>query len=407
MVKCLDYAGLSYFLQKIRNLLSPLESGIAASNYSHIQQQALYGLQNNYCPNAIIEPMCTYIDNNDKLFYGGTGSTWVAYTYDDEEGMYVPKDIDGEVSNGVIKWPGSCSALVTAGIMGITYDNSRMVNGTAHISQSGSTALLQGGSNTYLAGKPFFSPQTYAAAATKYGSVQGWLHSWQMAHWLYDIGLLHHIDDDMDISVLRPGDLVFYENWTGTATHWQNINHVEVFVGFNTLADRTNMIVINGQSVENNYAAFDARPIPGVMASQLKWFARIPSSGVQPRNLIEKTFQPIHITGAGWNSINFDDGYVAHKNRAFTVIMTLDDAYKNYDTCHMNFWLYSSGSDHGTGGNIYLNSRFNQIGPNTFACVCRSDSYNTLTRIRLQFVDNMSVDFNITDLRVYDGIVSW
>lgn len=409
-------AAINERIGDIQNSIASLQAAIdeidnASIVYAKEQLSNFYSLYGNYCPSAIIEPMETFIDNNDKLFYSTTDtqSVWLANQFSTVLNKYVPMDVRGRVSNGVVQFPGSCSPIVLSGLMGIDYYNSRYANGTGTIITSGTDATLTGGVNIPYSGAGFLSPQVYAAAAAKYGSGYGWLHSWQMAHYFYDLGVLRHIDEDFDYSILKPGDILFYENWTGEATHWQNINHVEVFCGFRTTSTGLHAMAIQGQST-GDYAAFTSRNCDSnLWANQLKWFARFPTVGVTPRNLTPN-ITPFEITADGWTNIPFYDTTVrVRKNHAFSAVIEFNDNWRSQPSnLHFNVGLYPALDDpqqfDGAYASIYFD-RHNQVGPNTFVS-CGHTNELEGARVRLQTVGTPS-NLVVKDIRVYDGIIGY
>lgn len=405
-------AAINERIGDIQDSIARLQAAIdeidnASIVYAKEQLSNFYSLYGNYCPSAIIEPMETFIDNNDKLFYSTPDmqSTWVANQYSTILNKYVPMDVKGRVSNGVVQFPGSCSTLVLSGLMGIDYYNSRYGNDTGTIITSGTNATLTGGYNIPYSGAGFFSPQVYAAAAAKYGSQLGWLHSWQMAHYFYDLGVLRHIGDDFDYSILKPGDLLFYENWTGEG-HWNNINHVEVFLGFRTTPEGNFAMVIEGNST-GVYSHFTSRNCANdFWANKLRWFARFPTVGVQPRNLIPNT-APFVINEEGWTNIPFFDTSVrVRKNHAFSVVFELDGWRNQPDNFHFNVGLYPPLNDpnpfEGTFASVYLN-RYHQVGPNKFIGVGHTNELEG-ARVRVQALGSPT-NLTVKDIRVYDGVI--
>lgn len=402
-------------IQQIMDDIAAYEDEMNASidtlKYTHEQNRLLYGLQANYNPNGIILPMETFIDHNNNLFYttADIQTSWVANSYDPDTNTSTPMDVRGVSDAGVNKFPGSCSSLVMTGLLGISYENSRYANGTATITQSGSNLYLTGGKNKPFAGSRLFSENTMAAAATKYGSLLGWLHSWQLGEYLYDIGLLHPIDDIRD---LRPGDILFYDNWTGEAPHWNNINHCEVFCGFSSINGRIGLSIIQGQGTGVDYAVFATRDIEGTfVADNLKWFARIPSVGKPCENMVASIASNT-ISAAGWTNVTFSNELnPVDENRACTVIIDLDGWESSKDSCHFNIGLFDDISQatpfDGAYGIIYLNDNAWQIGPNTFATVCHTGSTYKGYRARINTVGTVNSPITIKDIKIYDGVVAY
>lgn len=386
-----------------------INDALAAQDYATAQQKLLVGNANNYNPNGLILPMETFIDHNDQLYYGtvDTQSSWVSMVYDELTDSVRPRDVQGVNDGGTIKFPGSCSTLVLSGLLGVSYENSRYGNGSASVSTSGSTAYLTGGSNVPFGASQFLSEKTQAIASIKYGSGLGNLHSWQMAEYFNAIGLLHELED---LRQLRPGDILFYANWTGEVKHWGNINHCEVLCGINAHGTEPGLMVVEGQSRNPGYAAFTNRSISSTLvADQLKWFARIPSSGAPCVDMVAD-FEPITISAAGWTNVPFANKLELAKNRAFSVIMELENWEASRNDVHFNVGLFEditlSKPVSGVYAGIFLNSTMWQVAPNTFAAVGHTGEDYGGKRARIQTIGTPSSPIVIKRLQVFNGVVS-
>lgn len=367
------------------------------SDYQKTQKRNMFGIFANGNPNALLETALTYMENNDKLFYGD-GSFLMQNEAAD--GTFYPADINGTYDGSTVKFPMSCSSLVMACLLGVPYQGSRMVNG--NITTTGNVAKLTGGKNYPYTGAPAMSEQTNGAAAKKYGSLEYTLHSWQLAEYLFDLGLLHHIDD---FSQLQPGDILFYENWTQQETipHWQSINHTDIFLGFNRSNTGASIITISGEP-NGNYCQFVASPVTGTMASVLKWYFRLPNAGNAPDN-IANFESPINITNNAFKTVRTKR--LMKSPNAYTVIFEFDKAVNDYGTLHFNvFGINEAGTtQQATPGNFYIGQAYNQIAPNKYACIIRNITGTEFNGITFNQVETTATDYNITNIQIFDGIV--
>lgn len=397
-----EVQGFEQRIEDAEAAITPIGESVDKLDYAKEQKSEFFGMQNNYGPEKIIQIAETYLANNDKLYYGD--GSFLGKTKQGDNWVY--NNVTGIVDGGVTKFPMSCSSLVMASILGIPYEKSRMANGTGSVSISGSTATLSGGINKTFAGSRFMSDNTNSAAAVKYGSLEGTLHSWQLAEYLNDLGMLHAIEN---INDLRPGDILFYENWTQeTPEHWQNINHCEIFIGFNTSNAGTNIISISGES-SGNYAQFVARPVTGTMVATLKWFARIETPHFPVRNLFEGVDTSSNVTGNQYKTIRIaDESVPLASNKAYTLVFKLSENSKEYLPLHYNVLLYNGTTTYqNPPANFYVDNDFNEIAPNTYACVVRTTGISDAIAISFQQVENKAVAYDIEWVALYDGIVNW
>lgn len=373
---------------------STAEALDTATAYRLDSYRNMLGIFPDNAPNKLLQTALSYFRNNAKLYYGD-GSYLKQREVD---GAFIPATIEGTYDGGVIRFPMSCSSLVISALMGISYENSRMGNGTGSISTSGATATLTGGNNLHYAGVSLIDEQTNGEVATRYGSLEGTLHSWQLAHYLYDLGMLHPLTD---FTQLQPGDILFYENWTQeTPAHWQNINHCEIFLGLNRSNTGVNLIAICGTST-GDYCQMVARPVTGPFVASLKWFFRPPITGEQLPNLaagnesIRIVSNAYHATRCNLDSPN-----------AYTVIFNFSDDVNNYLPLHFNVFPMAENGNPITGapGNFYIGQAPNMIGRNRYSCVvrCTSDAAYGIT---FQQVENKAVDYSV-NIEIYNGIHS-
>lgn len=395
--------------EELQAAIDGVEATVNPLTYAAAQRKLLVGNANNYNPNGLILPMETFIDHNDQLFYStaDTQASWVSMEYDELTDTVRPRDVRGVNDGGTIKFPGSCSTLVLSGLMGVSYENSRYGNGSASVSTSGSTAYLTGGTNVPFVASQFLSEKTQAIASIKYGSLLGNLHSWQIAEYFNAIGLLHELED---LRQLRPGDILFYANWTGEAPHWGNINHCEVLCGISASGTAPGLMVVEGQSSGANYAVFTTRNTSGTMvADQLKWFARIPSSGAPCVDMVAD-FEPVTISGDGFTNVAFANKLELAENRAFSVIMELENWEASRNSVHFNVGLYDDIAQsvpfNGAFAGIFLNNTMWQVAPNTFAGVGHTGGAYAGKRARIQTVGTPSSPIVIKRFQVFNGVVN-
>ena len=366
----------------------------AATAYRLESYRDMLGIFPDNAPNKILQTALSYLRNNANLYYGD-GSYLKQREVD---GAFIPATIEGTYDSGIIRFPMSCSSLVMSALMGISYENSRMGNGTGNISTSGAIATLTGGNNLHYAGVSLIDEQTNGEVATKYGSLEGTLHSWQLAHYLYDLGMLHPLTD---FTQLQPGDILFYENWTQeTPTHWQNINHCEICLGLNRSNTGVNLVVISGVPT-GDFCQMVARPVTGSYVADLKWFFRPPITGEQLPNLASVN-ESIHITNNQFKTV---ECHLDTPN-AYTVIFNFSNEVNDYLPLHFNVFPRGENGNPiaGTPGNFYIGQAPNMIGRNRYACIVRCTD-DAAYGIAFQQVENKAVDYYV-NIEVYNGIHS-
>lgn len=399
-----EVSGFNTRISNVETDMEEIKPSVDNFNYIKSESQKFYGLRNNQNPEGLISIAETYMDNNDKLFYGD--HSYLGKKKDGDNWVFKP--VPGIVDGNNVKFPMSCSTLVMSALLGIGYENSRMGNNTGSITISGNEATLVGGVNNSYAGSKFMSENTNSEAAVKYGSDEGTLHSWQLAEYLNDLGYLYRLES---INDLRPGDILFYENWTGQEEHWQNINHVEIFIGFNTTTTGTNLISISGEKDQqtNIYAQFVPRPINGTMVSTLKWFARFDSPFIPVYNHFEGVNTTVNITNNSFHTVRIKNESVPlRKNKAYTLIFKLSESSKDYLPLHFNVYLYNGTSTYQSPlAFFYVDNVFNEIAPNTYACVVRTTNIDDAIAISYQQVENKETDYYVEWIALYDGVVSW
>lgn len=348
----------------------------------------------NYAPNKLVEIAETYAQNNDKIYYGFNGAlSFLAQTL--TESGWAPSNFEGRASGGNYTFPMSCSTLVNAAIMSIPYNNSRMANGTAVMSSSGGIVHVEGGTNKNTGGNSM-SAQLNGSMAKKYGSAQGTLHSWQMAEYFDNIGILKEIDD---LSQLKTGDILFYQNWTDpTVPHYKNINHVDIFIGWSGY----NMVVI---SMETDGCHYVGRAPSTGMYQQMKFTATIPSVGIPPKEIIHA--DNIEFTSAGFKTFRISDGQLT-KNKSYTVVYEIDEIPSALKQMHINgFGVDAAGkADTTSVGHLEFNNSFAQIGANKYAIVFRNlnDTNNGITINIPNFPSGNTL--SIKSISMYNGVIA-
>ena len=283
----------------------------------------------NYAPWKLIDTFRTYMTHRDQMHYGA-GSI-LDYDYNESTNTFTPATLTGTYKDGVPTFGTSCSIAVQLALMGVPFETSRFASGTI---TGGTPPTLMGGRNIPISGAScldIFDKLIH----TEYTESDYVTYASELAHWLYDAGLLHERKLPDSLAELAPGDIMFYVTHdVDDPVYWKGIGHTSIYCG----PWYTGGIVAETSSDEVLYRI---RTQSAASLSTVAYYARIPMPGNEiPRNLISTRwpntdnpdgFTWEDVTGLGYgHALPFDISpngtrYQLKPRYVYTVLMHLKD----------------------------------------------------------------------------------
>lgn len=225
-----------------------------------------YGFSESTCNNlGIFKCVKTWLDNNDKLYYGNAGNP-NSFNYSNGVATLVSDVKDGTVVDN--KYPLDCMSFVMMCLYGIGFDES--IFGDKTNKSKYPKASLPYLEKEYCKYAVYTNPNNRGTLPDS----MSWsrLLTWQFAGYLNDIGLFHKVNK-YNLESLRPGDIVFFKSDAEEySSRFEKIVHCAIYVGIGRFAHH----VVVDCSPDNTSYPVRVRDITDTYADTIIGYSRIP-----------------------------------------------------------------------------------------------------------------------------------
>ena len=372
----------------------------------------------NYAPWKLVEVWNSYMSHIDKFYYGA--HSILETDYDESTDTFTPATITGRYNNSAATFGISCTTSILLALMGVYYENCRIVNGTI---TPGDNPVLSGGYNYCSQGGKSID-LNYPVIWNDYSQENDHMtYASQLAKLLNDAGYLHKRNDFSSGSEFAPGDILFRCNQNDEERYWKNIGHTSIYLGpwstgaliAETGSDSV-IFAIRQESFENAF-------------SDVKYFARIPVAG----NAVVKNLIEVNAKKSGFNLpyvyssqtspgvrhiIRFDqieERYPLIKtNNVYTLLIKASNITPDANVRCSICWSYYDGNDTEVStncGNLNFANKATYIGNGWYYCVVNTlaDRIASLTNgingITIQPYADDTFDLTIEDVKLYDRLI--
>lgn len=366
----------------------------------------------NQAPHKMYDIIKTYMDNMGKLYYDTPG--FVGYDYDEATGKFTPQSIHGKYdADGNPCFPIVCSSLVWLALLGVGYENCRVNTGEIVSTEvDGETVpMLVGGENIPYSGCKMVDLTEKEILDYWGNSGHGTVYSANIAKLFHDAGMLHKIKTK-DFSEILPGDLLFYDNYvegTQSTTPFLNINHVEMFVGWQ--GDAMVGITTENDDSGDPVIKHSAYKKNSSFAKYLKYYVRIPSAAGEPvrYSSTSGSMQFTETTTGGIDiPLNTPATFAMKPATAYPVVIEIDPGAVGTGK-YINIYLVRNGTMQ-TDQNfpVYIDANKAQcIAPNKYytTIVTPAEIPGNITGLRIYGKGSGSYSYTVKSAKVYEKLI--